>query len=172
MTSSRTIGAGAPRSGASLPIHRGLALGLTAVAALLLTSCTSSGSASSSTGKAAGPSPSAARTTAAPATSLKPAILPSKIENQPTARKSVVQTSCAAIPGGWSAKGTATNGGKKAVTYKITVYFTTTHATTLNFATTSVRVPAGKTVKWAADKRFKAERQMLCPMPGVARVSQ
>jgi hypothetical protein len=171
MTSSTTIGAGAPRRGVSLQVSRGFTLGVIAVAALALTSCTSSGSDSASAG-ATGKPASSAKTTTAPPTSLKAAVLPTKIENQPAVRKSVVQTSCAAIPGGWSAKGTATNDAKKTATYKITVYFTTTHATTLNFATTTVKVPAGKTVKWAADKKFKAEPQMLCPMPGVARVTQ
>ncbi|GII81978.1 hypothetical protein Sru01_69600 [Sphaerisporangium rufum] len=97
--------------------------------------------------------------------------LPTKIQNDPSVRKNVVQTKCAAVPGGWGAKGTATNPGEKPVTYKIVVHFTTTKATALDFAQTLVKVPPGKTVHWSAKKEFPAEKQMLCPMPGISVVS-
>lgn len=97
--------------------------------------------------------------------------IPTKIANQPKARKNVVQTKCAAIPGGWGAQGTATNPGKIPVTYKIVVHFTTTRATTLAYAETLVPVEPGKTVTWKADKRFQAQKKMLCPMPGISTTS-
>ncbi len=102
----------------------------------------------------------------APNTKANP--LPSKIANQPGVRKNVVQTTCAAVPGGWGAAGTATNPGTKPVTYKIVVYFTTTKATTLDYAQTLVPVKPGKTVPWKATKQFQAQKKMLCPMPGVS----
>jgi hypothetical protein len=97
--------------------------------------------------------------------------LPTKIANQPSVRKNVVQTKCAAIPGGWSAEGTATNPGKKPVTYKILVHFTTTKATTLDYAQVLVPVKPGKTEPWVAKKQFHAAKKMLCPMPGISVVS-
>ena len=97
--------------------------------------------------------------------------VPTKIANQPSVRKNVVQTKCAAIPGGWSASGTATNPGKKEVTYKILVHFTTTKATTLDYGQALVPVKPGKTVPWTVKKRFRAAKQMLCPMPGISTVS-
>lgn len=96
--------------------------------------------------------------------------IPTKIDNQPGVRKNVVQTKCAAIPGGWAAEGTATNTRKTPVEYKILVHFTTTKATVLDYAQTTVPVAPGKTVKWQAQKQFKADKKMLCPMPGIALV--
>jgi hypothetical protein len=79
-----------------------------------------------------------------------------------------VQNKCAAILGGWSAEGTATNPGKKPVTYKILVHFTTTKATTLDYAQVPVPVQPSKTVPWTAKKKFHADKKMLCPMPGIS----
>jgi hypothetical protein len=97
--------------------------------------------------------------------------IPTKIANEPNVRKNVVQTKCAAVPGGWGASGTATNPGKKNVTYKIVVHFTTTKATTLDYGQVLVPVKAGKTEPWAVTKQFHAQKQMLCPMPGISAVS-
>ncbi|MFF3443386.1 hypothetical protein [Streptosporangium sp. NPDC002721] len=97
--------------------------------------------------------------------------LPTKVDNEPSVRKNIVQTKCEAIPGGWSAQGTAKNPGKKPVTYKVVVYFTTTKATTLDYAQALVKVPPGEIVTWNAKKQFAAKREMLCPMPGISVVS-
>ena len=155
---------GAPRRRADSRPRRpsaalAVVLGMVALGMVALAGC------SSGHGAAAG---SGAPTTA-PAVILKAAALPHKVANEPSLRKNVTQTSCAAIPGGWSAGGTAQNPGPHAVTYKITVYFTTEHATTLNFAVATVHVPAGQSSAWVAQKKFKAQPQMLCPMPGIAR---
>lgn len=104
------------------------------------------------------------------ASKLVQAKVPTKVANAPTLRKNIVQTACAAIPGGWKASGTAANPGKRPVTYKIVVFFTTTKATTLNYAETRVPVEPGKKANWTAEKKFPAEKQMLCPMPGISTV--
>lgn len=101
---------------------------------------------------------------------LKSAPLPKKVANQPAVRKNVVQTSCSAVAGGWSAAGTASNPGYQRATYAITVYFTTTHATTLDFGRTTVTVAPGHTRHWTVTKKFAAQAHMLCPMPGIAKV--
>jgi uncharacterized cupredoxin-like copper-binding protein len=110
----------------------------------------------------------AAVTDAPSAGTVHQAPIPTKIANQPSVRKNIVQTKCAAVPGGWGAEGTAINPGKKPVTYKIVIHFTTTKATVLDYAETAVPVDPGKTVKWQAKKQFKADTKMLCPMPGIS----
>ena len=97
--------------------------------------------------------------------------IPTKIPNQPTVRKYIAQTKCAAVPGGWGAEGTATNPGKKEVTYKIIVHFITTKATVLDYAQILVPVQPGKTVPWTAKKQFNTQKKMLCPMPGISIIS-
>jgi hypothetical protein len=108
----------------------------------------------------------AAAVSSAPTVAANP--VPTKIANQPGIRKNVVENKCAAIPGGWEAAGTASNPGKHPVTYKIVVHFTTTKATTLDYAQVLVPVQPGKTVPWTAKKQFQAPRKMLCPMPGIS----
>ncbi|GGK67250.1 hypothetical protein Sme01_09750 [Sphaerisporangium melleum] len=97
--------------------------------------------------------------------------LPKKIANDPEVRRNVALTKCAAMPGGWEARGTARNPGGKPVTYKIVVFFTTTQATTLDYAQALVKVPPGETVDWHASKKFRAEQEMLCPVPGISTVT-
>ncbi len=128
------------------------------------------GGCTSSKNERAAPRPSPLKSvtsSAAPTALPTQASLPPLAKNDVTARKQITQTGCAAVPGGWAATGTAKNPGSSPVTYKITIYFTTTSATTLNYAVTSVTVPPGQTAKWTARKRFKAQQQMLCPMPSV-----
>lgn len=126
--------------------------------AIVLTGCSSN---SPSMHRSA-PSP------AVPGTPPTQAKLPKKIANRPSARKNVVQTKCAAVPGGWKAEGTASNPGKTEVTYKIVVFFTTTEATALDYAEAQVAVEPGETVNWTAKKKFPTQKQMLCPMPGIS----
>ncbi|GII59517.1 hypothetical protein Pth03_79060 [Planotetraspora thailandica] len=125
----------------------------------------------SSGGDATGNTPEKSPTSAPAAENIAAKALPKKITNDPDIRGNIVQTACAAVPGGWGAKGTATNPGAKPITYKIVVYFTTTKATTLDYAQTLVKVPAGKTVDWSATKHFEAKQQLLCPMPGISVVA-
>ncbi|MFF0309090.1 hypothetical protein ACFYSC_16810 [Streptosporangium sp. NPDC004379] len=144
---------------------------LVMLAAVLAAGCasgeTATGDASAATKKAPAAAPAA--TPVAGPVEANP--LPKKIHNDPNVRSNIVQTKCAAVPGGWGAAGTAANPGKKPVTYRIVVYFTTTKATTLDYARTQVKVPAGKTVPWSAKKKFDAEDKMLCPMPGISLVT-
>lgn len=110
--------------------------------------------------------------TAAPARTLpkgvKPAPIPTKVANDPADRKNVVMTSCEAAKGGWQAAGTATNPTKKDADYQITVFFTTTAATTIDSASTEISVKPGETVKWSAKQEFSAPKEMLCVLRGVA----
>ncbi len=147
------------------------AVGL-AVSAVLVAGCTSGSSksknsvATSTSAVTGGKTTAKGKKTAAPTFSAAP--LPKKLTNQPSVRKYVTQTKCAAVAGGWGAAGTARNPARTARTYHITVYFTTTKATTLNYAVTAVKVAPGKTSPWRASKKFKAPSQMLCPMVAIS----
>lgn len=90
------------------------------------------------------------------------------IGNDLARRKHVTLTSCAALPGGWRAGGTATNPGRASVRYTITVFFTTTTATVLDYATTTVTVPAGGHTGWQATAHFAAPDKLRCVLRGVA----
>ena len=139
------------------------------LAPLALTACSGDDEAPAP-GAAGATEPAAAPSSSAPTLpkGVKPAAVPTKVANDVDDRKNVVMSGCKATDGGWGATGTATNPGKKDVTYKVTVFFTTTAATTINSASTEVDVKAGDTVKWDAAKKFTAPDNMLCVLRGVA----
>jgi hypothetical protein len=89
------------------------------------------------------------------------------IANDIDKRKAIAITACAAISGGWSASGTATNDSLVTATYAITIFFTTAQATVLDYATTTVKVAAGKSQKWSAAALFTAPKGMRCVLRGV-----
>jgi hypothetical protein len=138
---------------------------LVAVLALVaITGCSKSSSKAS--GKASS-SASAKASTTAPALTQNTLPAASAIVNDVDKRKAVVITKCAAADGGWSASGTAKNAGTSDTTYAITVFFTDSHATVQDFATTSVTVKAGQTENWSAAKKFVAANPTLCVLRGV-----
>jgi hypothetical protein len=142
---------------------------VTCAAALALVGCTSGKSKDVKTSSAP-PKSSAVATTAqsAAAPTLTQYPLPTaSISNDVNKRKAVAIASCAPSDGGWSASGTAQNSGTSAETYNITIFFTTTQATTLDYATTSVKVSPGKTEKWTATVKFSAPKDVLCVLRGV-----
>ena len=138
-----------------------------ALAPLALTACSSD---PESPAPAAATEPAAAPSSSAPTLpkGVKPASVPTKVANDVGDRKNVVMNACKTTGDGWGASGTATNPGKKDVTYKVTVFFTTTSATTIDSASTDVAVKAGETVTWDAAKKFKTPSEMLCVLRGVA----
>ena len=99
---------------------------------------------------------------------VTPQTLPTKVRNSIDKRKSVAITSCAGVSGGWGAKGTASNKGAKDETFTITIFFTTSQATTIASAVTKVTVKPGDTANWAASSKFKAADTMLCVLRGVS----
>ncbi len=72
------------------------------------------------------------------------------------------------MSGGWEAIGQATNPGRGPVDYRITIFFTTPHATVLAAASTSVLVPPGQSGRWAATQTFAAVAGTSCVLRGVA----
>jgi hypothetical protein len=125
----------------------------------------SSGSArASDPARPATPSVSSTPTSPLVQNSLPPA---TAIANDVGKRKSVTLTKCAAIEGGWSASGTASNPGTTAVDYAITVFFTNAAATVQDFTTASVTVAPGQSLTWTASKQFAAASTTSCVLRGV-----
>ncbi len=89
------------------------------------------------------------------------------IVNVPNERKNVTLDACTANASGWQASGTAVNTRAKAVRYSITVFFTDSAATVLNYGAVTVRVPAGKTEKWVAASKFEKTANVRCVLRGV-----
>lgn len=95
----------------------------------------------------------------------------SQLANDVTKRKGVALTGCGATDGGWGASGTAKNPSSTSSTdYKITVYFTTAHATVINFATETVSVEPGASQTWAASKKFGLPQgtQLYCVLRAIS----
>jgi hypothetical protein len=92
---------------------------------------------------------------------------PSAIPNNVAQRKNVSLTACQPTQGGWAAAGVATNPGSTATRYAITIFFTDTSATVLDYATTNVSVAAGQHANWRAAARFTAPAHVLCVLRGV-----
>ena len=142
------------------------AIAALAVTGLLAAGCSSSGN---SDKKSSAPTSSKAAVTskaaASPTVTQHP--VPTSYANNLSKRKQVSLTKCAAVSGGWSASGVAKNPSTAPVSYTITVFFTTNGATVQDYARTVVRVPAGKSGNWTAQKQFSAPKPPLCVMTGV-----
>jgi hypothetical protein len=111
-------------------------------------------------------------TTVAPAPTLPRGVtsdtaLPTNIPNNGSLRANVVVSSCHSAPGGWVATGTALNPSAKAITYTITVFFTTTEATVIDAGQTKVTVQPGARSAWTVAKQFATPPQMNCVLTGV-----
>jgi hypothetical protein len=106
-------------------------------------------------------------TTGLPTGIVQAGNLPAKVPNNPADRKNVHITQCAAAEGGWAAKGTAKNPTDKAITYTVTVFFTTDKATVLSAARTTVKVDPGKRAGWDITSKFTPTSNTLCVLRGV-----
>lgn len=152
-----------------LPVTRTAAVALASIVATcgVLTACTSHGTTPRPTASAS-PSGTTGPQSATPSITQHPVPPPTAIANDTARRKYVTMTGCAASSGGWAASGTATNPGAHATSYTITIFFTTSTATVLDFAKTTVAVPAGQHRSWRAAARFSAPANMLCVLRGVS----
>ena len=147
-------------------LFRSVLVPAAAAAALLLpAACGSSSGHSSAPTEAKTPTSTATAKAAPPIVQHQP---PSHVPNDAKARKNLLFGACQKINGGWSMTGTAKNPAQQAVTYQITVNFTTSGATVQDYAQTKVKVPAGKTVKWTASKKFRAVAGTRCVVTGFA----
>ncbi|WP_426564986.1 hypothetical protein ACPPVT_02050 [Angustibacter sp. McL0619] len=139
--------------------------------AVVLVAVTVTATAAGCTSSGSKPSPSAAssgsKTSATHLPTQKPLPAPSKIRNDVELRRTTEITSCTSKSGGWQASGKSVNPSKKDVHLTVTVFFTTTAATVLDYATTKVKVPAGGDAKWTAAASFAAEPNMRCVLRGV-----
>jgi hypothetical protein len=79
-------------------------------------------------------------------------------------------TPSAALPStsvGWAASGTARNPSKSSASYRITVFFTTDHATVIGHASTTVTVPGGASHPWTVAATFHPASPTRCVLRGV-----
>jgi hypothetical protein len=94
--------------------------------------------------------------------------IPTSVPNRPADRKAVTLADCSTTPNGATASGLVTRPGNTAADYTITVFFTTSHATVLNYAKTTVRAEPGKPAAWSVTKEFSAPQDLRCVLRGVA----
>jgi hypothetical protein len=93
--------------------------------------------------------------------------IPAHVANNDAARKNVIVKNCASSSGGWSAGGIVNNPSGSATTYTITIFFTSTGATDLGSASTTVPLAAHKSTLWSVKATFPAPSQVLCVLRGV-----
>ncbi|MBM7519111.1 hypothetical protein [Nocardioides nitrophenolicus] len=108
-------------------------------------------------------------TTEPDAVSVKPGdvTIPAKVPNRPGKRGAVETTECGPSAGGWQAAGTAT-ARDKAQEFVITVFFTTEHATVVQWGRTQVSVAAGQSARWQVDVDLDVRGELRCVLRGVA----
>jgi hypothetical protein len=148
--------------------------GLAVIAASILAGCTGSRAPSASGSRPrTGPSSAATGATSPPAGASLPAgvtgatTVPTAVPNKPALRANVVISSCAPRRDGWRASGTVRNPASHTAKYRITVFFTTEHATVIGSASTTVSVVARETKTWKASAEFHPARPTLCVLRGV-----
>jgi hypothetical protein len=90
------------------------------------------------------------------------------VPDQAGVRPDVDLINCGQTKGGWSAGGTVQNSLRRRTTYIITVFFTSSQATDLASAVTSVPLAAGQSKLWSTQATFAAPGQVLCVLRGVA----
>ncbi len=94
--------------------------------------------------------------------------VPTSVPNDITARRNVAVRSCAAAPGGWSAAGTASNPTTSQVTYRITIFFTSSQATVEGFGDATVTVGPGQMSSWTVTTAIPvADSRSQCVLRGV-----
>ena len=143
---------------------------LTVVVGGTLAACTSSGGSPAPThsGSTAATSSTKRSTPAVRVPSQHLLPNPSRISNSVKLRRQVAITKCVSTAEGWKAEGNAVNtGSDKRFKATITVFFTTTSATVLDYAETKVDVAPGKTRTWSAAAKFDAAPTMRCVLRGV-----
>ncbi|SDO68437.1 hypothetical protein SAMN04515671_1693 [Nakamurella panacisegetis] len=137
--------------------------GATGTTALPTTSGAASGTSKASAGSTSGKSSAPGL----PKGVTAAASIPTSALNKANLRANVALTGCKSVTGGWGATGTATNPGKKAIAYTITVFFTTTAATVIDTSQTHFTVKPGEKKTWTATKQFTTPPKMLCVLRGV-----
>jgi hypothetical protein len=95
-------------------------------------------------------------------------VVPLSVPNEVSVRKDVDLLTCNQSSGGWSAGGAVRNTLGKAVTFTITVFFTSAQSTDLAYATTTVSVDTGKNALWNVKATFAAPAGVLCVLRGVS----
>lgn len=144
---------------------------ITLAAVAAVAGCSSSASTGHHTGSPSGATTSTSPAATAPPISQHPLPPDSQLVNDLKKRKAVALTKCGATEGGWGASGTATNPSPtQAADYTISIFFTTVHATVIDFATAKINVAPGSTQNWTASQKFgiPSGTQLYCVMRAVS----
>jgi hypothetical protein len=122
------------------------------------------------------PSGSSPRTTAEPTPTNAPGLpsgvvgatnVPTKVANDVKLRSSVTVTKCAPTADGWAASGIARNRTGEAVSYTITVFFTTPTTTVIGTGSDRVSVKPHGRSSWQVHARFTPAKNTRCVLRGV-----
>ena len=137
---------------------------------LVLSGCTSSKPVVKSTKSSSSSVPATAST--GPTSSASPVYTPASSlpvisGNNVDKLHQVTRGTCGSVSGGWQLTGTIKNPSSSEVSYDILVYFTTTAATVINSAETTVKVKGGDTAPFTATKQFAGPPNMLCVIVSV-----
>jgi len=127
-----------------------------------LSACSASRHHSAPTTQPRLPTPTSTRTL-----SNGPAV-PLAVPNVPTDRHNVAIGTCAGDKTSWHASGSAANSTAAPVTYQVTVFFTSSRATVLGFASTKVVTAAHKQATWSVTSKFANSGSLRCVLRGVA----
>jgi hypothetical protein len=143
---------------------------LTLIVVLMLAGCTTSKR--TGQGSAAGGSVTVPTQSAPPAPTRAPTYsqypVPTTVANDAGKHKQVQIDSCSSSGNSAAATGTVHNTGPAKASYDITVFFTSPAATAVNYATTTVKVDGGATMKFVAERSFAAPDAVLCVLAGVS----
>jgi hypothetical protein len=152
--------------------HIAAVIAAIAIIALALTACTGAKHAPPAPSTTAGPSRSIPQQAAPPPPTSLPTYrqypVPSSVRDVAAKRKQVRIDSCASTGSRATATGTIHNSGPKSASYDITVFFTSSTATAVNYATASVTVGAGAAASFTAERAFAAPGALLCVLAGVS----
>jgi hypothetical protein len=97
-------------------------------------------------------------------------LIPPSVPNDKAARKDVLMPECSATKGGWSAGGVAKNPTASTTTFIITVFFANPSASDLDYAQTTITVPAPGAQFWLVKATFHAPSRVDCILEGVATI--
>lgn len=148
---------------------RQIAVGTTAICLTALTACTSDSTPVSAPATSSPRSSPTATVKAAPKHHATKTDFGKPVPNEVALRKNVTMTSCDRQVRTSTASGTAHNPTSAAISYRLTVFYTTAKATDLQMSTTDVSVPAGASRPWKTRATFAYDKAVRCVLVGVGK---
>jgi hypothetical protein len=88
------------------------------------------------------------------------------VTDVPVSARQVLLTGCRPVDGGWQAEGDATNPGDDALSYPVTVYFTSGQGILVATGVAQVVIPPRATVQWRVSTAAAVAGAVHCSLPG------